>query len=639
MGFERLQTSDPGDLLDLFQRLPLLAGYRLLLLWPNSDGFDLYGDVVHADIYLQRRKAFRNLLRAEDQRVSSEPADPATLSIPINHPGIPTCCLLARPRDPASLACGQGMQSVARKVQELLPALLERELPRHALARSMRCLEILVASGREIDRANDEAELIQLLVESLAIHFEVPRIVLVLDGGEAGFTVAGSLGLPLETICRIDASLTDYLEPSRQGKPAWIDNGIHTLLPQVTAERAILFPLVNGAEKPGAICLLDRHFTPREQMALELLAARAASRFLTLRRGRRARSETSGRLPVEMVKALARAESRDALYLQILESSVHLLNAASGSLMMIDPTGENLAIVATKGMNLALAQTLNVRVGTGIAGKVAQSGFPLLVSNIEEDPRVNIPNRPRFHTKSFISLPIKLRGRTIGVLNLSDLIQREKFTESDLQLLTAFTDHAAAMIERLAALESAAQFEEQAMTDPLTGVYNRRFLDRRLEEELSRSSRQHLEFSLMMLDLDHFKIYNDLCGHLAGDRALAKIAALLKGEAREMDVVTRYGGEEFCILLPGTAVREARLAAERVRRALELETFAGEELLPLGRLTVSIGLATYPRDGDSPATLIHAADLALYQAKSRGRNRIVARDECQGLSQSRLTLV
>jgi diguanylate cyclase (GGDEF)-like protein len=195
------------------------------------------------------------------------------------------------------------------------------------------------------------------------------------------------------------------------------------------------------------------------------------------------------------------------------------------------------------------------------------------------------------------------------------------------------------MIERLAALESAAQFEEQAMTDPLTGVYNRRFLDRRLEEELSRSSRQHLEFSLMMLDLDHFKIYNDLCGHLAGDRALAKIAALLKGAAREMDVVTRYGGEEFCILLPGTPAKEALLAAERVRQALEIETFAGEELLPLGRLTVSIGLATYPLDSDTPAALIHAADLALYKAKSQGRNRIVSREEAKTSPPSRLTLV
>ncbi|HXV21489.1 MAG TPA: sensor domain-containing diguanylate cyclase [Desulfuromonadales bacterium] len=640
---DRCQAIDPGDLLDLFQRQPQLGCYRLLLLWPNSDAFDLYGDLAPAGLLLQGPEAARDLLRSPIQVVFSSPADPPTFTIPIHHPGIPRCCLVARLRDTAAFAGSQELKSATQKIQELLPALLERELPALSLARAMRCLEMLVAIGREIDRVDGEAELIQLLVEALAIHFEVPRIAMVLnDNGRTGFTVAGSLGLPLEAVTRVDVSLADYLEPTRQGKPVQIGKGFNALLPQVTAERAVILPLVHGAEKLGAIFLLDRHFPPREQLVLELLGARAAARFLALRQAqqeRRGLMENSCRLPIQMVNALARAKSREDLYHQILESSVNLLAAACGSLMMVDQTGENLAIVAARGMNLALARTLRMRVGTGIAGQVAQSGSPLLVSDIEEDPRVGILNRPRFRTKSFISIPIQLRGRTIGVLNLSDLLQREKFTESDLHLLTAFIEHAAAMIERLTALESAAHFEEQAMTDPLTGVYNRRFLDRRLEEELNRSSRQHLEFSLMLLDIDHFKIYNDLCGHLAGDSALTKIAALLKETAREMDVVTRYGGEEFCILLPGTPAREARLAAERVRRELELESFAGEELLPLGRLTVSIGLATYPLDGDDPSALIHAADLALYQAKSQGRNRIASREQSQVSPQNRLSLV
>ena len=635
MELDRLQAIDPGDLLDLLQRLPLLAGYRLLLLWPNAGGYDLYGDLTTAGLPVPGRDTVNDFLCSTTPLVFP---DLCEIAIPIHHPGLPRCCLLAKTRNLSDRADSQTLKAAAGKIHELLPSLLARELPGHALNHSMCCLEMLVTAGREIDRTESEADLIQLLVEFLAVHFAVPRLALILDGGETGFTIAGSLGLPLETISRIDASLAVYLDPSGQGKPVVIENGVNTLLPQVKAERAVILPMVNGVERPGAICLLDRHLTPREALLLELLGARAAARFLTLRRGRRARSEGSCRLPLEMVKALARAETRDDLYQQILESSTSLLAAASGSLMMIDPAGENLGIVATKGMNKELAKTLSVRIGTGIAGQVAQSGFPLLVSNIEEDPRIRIPNRPRFRTKSFLSIPIQLRGRTIGVLNLSDLLQREKFTESDLQMLTAFTDHAAAMIERIVALESAARFEEQAMTDPLTGVFNRRFLDRRLEEELSRSSRQHLEFSLMLLDLDHFKIYNDLCGHLAGDHALAKIAGLLKREARDMDVVTRYGGEEFCILLPGTSATEARRAAERVRRALELETFAGEELLPLGRLTVSIGLASFPNDGDGTAALIHCADQALYQAKRKGRNRIASR-ETAASGQNRLTLV
>ncbi len=637
MELDRFQAIDPGDILDLLQRQPQLASYRLLLLWPNADTFDLYGDLAPAGPFLQGRVAARDLLRSQVQVVFSSPTDPPMFAITIHHPGIPPCCLVARPRDAASFAGSPELKSAAQKIQDLLPALLDRELPTLSLARAARSLELLVTLGREIDQAAGEEKLVRLLNEVFAVHFEVPRSVLLLaEQGGQGFTVAGSLGLPPEALALEDAGIASTLVPGGQGKPVQIGKGITSLLPQVTAERAVVLPLINGEEKLGALCLLDRLFSPREQLVLELLGARVASRFFALRREARDRLEIRCSLPDEMVISLARAENREDLYRLILKTSVDLLTAASGSLMMVDKTGENLAIVAAKEMNMALARAMEVRFGTGIAGQVALSGSPLLVVDIEKDPRVGIPNRPRFRTKSFISMPLKLRGSTIGVLNLSDPEQRKVFTEADLHLLAAFTVHAAAMIERFAALERAAHFEEQAMTDPLTGVYNRRFLDLRLEEELHRSSRQNLVFSLMLLDLDHFKIYNDLCGHLAGDRALMKIAALLKGAAREMDVVTRYGGEEFCVLLPGTPAREARLAAERVRQALEMATFAGEELLPLGRLTTSIGLASYPQDGDSPTTLIHAADLALYQAKSQGRNRTVSRDQTVIPLQSRL---
>jgi diguanylate cyclase (GGDEF)-like protein len=126
----------------------------------------------------------------------------------------------------------------------------------------------------------------------------------------------------------------------------------------------------------------------------------------------------------------------------------------------------------------------------------------------------------------------------------------------------------------------------------------------------------------MMLDLDHFKAYNDQCGHIAGDHALKKVALLLKKSAREMDIVTRYGGEEFCLLLPNTGKEEALFVAERIRRTIETEIFPGETALPTGRLTTSIGVACYPDDGEKFETLVNAADIALYQAKSKGRNRL-----------------
>jgi diguanylate cyclase (GGDEF)-like protein len=254
---------------------------------------------------------------------------------------------------------------------------------------------------------------------------------------------------------------------------------------------------------------------------------------------------------------------------------------------------------------------------------VAASGRPLLVNDIENDTRISTRNRPRFKTKSFISIPLVFKKITLGVLNLSDKENGEIFDERDLDVITRFGNHAAAMIHRANALERSEILEQLAVTDPLTELYNRRFLIRRMDEELNRSRRQNVHLTVMIIDLDNFKIYNDLCGHVAGDKALKKVGRILKSSVREMDVVARYGGEEFCVILPGTAKMESLFVAERIRRTIDKESFPGEEGLPLEHLTASIGISSFPEDGDSITPLINSADTALYQAKKAGRNRIV----------------
>jgi diguanylate cyclase (GGDEF)-like protein len=274
-------------------------------------------------------------------------------------------------------------------------------------------------------------------------------------------------------------------------------------------------------------------------------------------------------------------------------------------------------------MNKALAKAMTVTFGEGIAGHVAKSGFPMVVNDIERDKRVAYRNRPRFKTKSFISLPLVSEERMIGVLNLADKTNGSSFTEQDLDRVKNFTGHAVPMIDRAAILEKAGKFEQLSITDPLTGLYNRRFLEKRLQEEFSRGERQNQNFCVILADLDNFKMYNDICGHLAGDKVLCKAASLLRRTAREMDVVARYGGEEFCIILPGTSKKESVFVGERIRRTIETESFPGESHLPLGRLTISLGIASFPADGVTSNELIHAADLALYRAKAMGRNRLV----------------
>lgn len=163
---------------------------------------------------------------------------------------------------------------------------------------------------------------------------------------------------------------------------------------------------------------------------------------------------------------------------------------------------------------------------------------------------------------------------------------------------------------------------EESVTDPLTGLRNRRFLERFLETELARARRYGSDCSLAMVDLDRFKRYNDTHGHPAGDEVLEAVAEILGSEARSSDVVARYGGEEFAVIMPDTGWESARVAAERMRRAVEATSFPGGEVVS-GGLTVSLGVASYPDHAGSDEELIEAADRALYQAKERGRNQVV----------------
>ncbi|MCJ7618288.1 MAG: diguanylate cyclase [Desulfobacterales bacterium] len=167
------------------------------------------------------------------------------------------------------------------------------------------------------------------------------------------------------------------------------------------------------------------------------------------------------------------------------------------------------------------------------------------------------------------------------------------------------------------------QKERSALIDELTGLYNRRFFNRVLKREIEHSKRYNQPFSLLMLDIDNFKEYNDIYGHQNGDRALNEFAQILKQNARLIDHVSRYGGEEFAVILPRADIKQARLSAERHLRAVETHTFSGQEKLPLGNFTVTIGVATYPINAQDGLELIQKADEALYTGKQKGRNRVV----------------
>ena len=289
------------------------------------------------------------------------------------------------------------------------------------------------------------------------------------------------------------------------------------------------------------------------------------------------------------------------------------------SVLLLDDTTHQLVIEAVAGNAPAGARGMRFRVGEGITGEVAAQGTTIYVPDVEKDGRFLHYQGQRRSTGSFLSVPLRAKGRLVGVMNLSRP-RVDAFTQQEVRLAEAMAAQAALSISNARLYH---QTLELSYTDPLTGAANRRQLFLRLEQELSRSLRFGDELSILMIDLDQFKAINDRHGHPVGDGVLRGVALALRRNVRKVDLVSRYGGEEFCVLLPRISRAEAADVAEKLRRAVAsgpmTATPAGEPL----SCTISIGVAAYGVDATDPAGLIEKADAALYQAKKDGRDRVV----------------
>ncbi|MDX6532073.1 MAG: hypothetical protein QOH41_4363 [Blastocatellia bacterium] len=215
---------------------------------------------------------------------------------------------------------------------------------------------------------------------------------------------------------------------------------------------------------------------------------------------------------------------------------------------------------------------------------------------------------------STVVVPLIFHERLIGVLQVIASDRKRIWGENEILLLLTVANQVAVAVNHASLF---AQIQQQALTDALTGCYNRRSFEMQLDREMKVSKRQHQPLSLIMLDLDRFKQLNDSVGHDAGDAALRKLADCFKQELRGVDSAARFGGDEFAVILPQAYMEGALIVAERLRASI-----AEIQIPGFGNLSASIGIATFPSHGTSRTDLVNAADAALYQAKRAGRNRV-----------------
>jgi two-component system cell cycle response regulator len=400
--------------------------------------------------------------------------------------------------------------------------------------------------------------------------------------------------------------------------------------PEEAAEKTLGLGAADYIRKPfkprELIARVQAHLRSRALLRSTRDALRSAEEEL-----HRAREEAENRRSLfEILHEVTGDVSADEIY-HILARRVARALSLSRCSVILAKAGDTFGIVATAFDNPALRnKEIDLTLYPEIRSALEQ-GHPVLVEDLQtnslyadvrkvwEAKGVTVPVR------SAIALPFSLNRQRAGVFFLRRMQNEPPLATEDVEFADAVIKAAVMAIQRAQVIETAksenARLEVLAHTDPLTQVVNRRALFTRLGAELDRAKRYQSVMSVLMLDIDHFKDVNDTHGHLAGDDVLREVAGLLQSAIRSVDVVARFGGEEFVVVLPETPLAGAVTFAERIRAQIEMHPFCPEQG-PFS-ITVSVGVAAFPSEGvESIEDLFARADDALYRAKAEGRNAV-----------------
>jgi len=323
----------------------------------------------------------------------------------------------------------------------------------------------------------------------------------------------------------------------------------------------------------------------------------------------------------EIVQAISSSLKPKEILRIIMEKTADLIKAEGWSVLLLDHEQGELVFEAAAGEAGKKLLGLRLKIGQGVAGWVARYGQSLIVSDVTKDPRFysGVDKKTKFITKSILCVPMRSRDKIIGVVEVVNKIGGEPFTPDDLEIFENLVAHVTIALQNAAMYR---KMEEASLVDDLTQLFNVRFCNKYLDEYLDRRKTPKGSISLIFLDIDFFKLVDDNYGHLVGSETLRYVGERIKRVVRNEDVVIRYGGDEYIVILPNTDKKTARVIAERIRKEINQEPFYAFNNKKFN-ISITLGVASYPDDAKTRDALIGKADKAMYEGKLSGRDKVV----------------
>jgi diguanylate cyclase (GGDEF)-like protein len=503
---------------------------------------------------------------------------------------------------------------------------LENYVVMHEAQRRTKEYELLTQIGQAISSRLDQDEILRTVHKELGQIFNTSEFYVAFHEGDR---IQFELEIEKDQILAkrfrtFNNGLTEHV--IRTGQPLLIRSDLEkarerlgiTFVPPVRAKCFCAAPIFLGGKPAGVMAALssEREFL-FEQRDLEVLETAAGQVSVAVENARLFAEEQRRSRQLAFLNSISKtaisSEDAEQMLLEIVAHIQKNFRFDHIGIGIFDYARKDIEIKAEAGTT-AVALGKRIPLGTGIVGRVARTGESALVQTSGEPHLQGVLAEAR----AVLCIPITYGETLLGVLNVESR-EEDAFSPDDVLIMNTLADLLATALHNSFVFQ---KLQQQSITDGLTGVKTRRFFWEALSSEWKRASRSGRPFSVVLIDLDKFKEVNDTLGHLEGDLVLARVGRLLEQKCRQSNVVARYGGDEFIILMPETGVEQAQILAERLRLWVSTDPMLQEHLI-----TGSFGVASFPVHGFSAEEIIRVADAGMYVSKHAGGDRVSTADE------------